>query len=49
MDKFLPQWLDGYFRRHPIVMMSCIAVLALVVTLMLLAQSSREIVVYATF
>jgi hypothetical protein len=49
MYHFLPSRLDSYFRRHPRVMMACVIALAVLVTLLLITQTTREIVVYEAF
>lgn len=49
MDHFLPSWLDGFFWEHPRVMFLCIIALAVVVSLLLISQTTREVVVYEAF
>jgi hypothetical protein len=49
MDQFLPRRLDGFFRAHPRIMLACIIVLAVVVSLLLISQTTRDVVVYEAF
>jgi hypothetical protein len=49
MDHFLPKRLDDFFMKHPRVMLICVIAMAVVVSLLLLFQTTREVVVYEAF
>jgi len=49
MDHFLPKWLDGFFKEHPKVMLLCVIALAVVVSLLLISETTRDVVVYEAF
>jgi hypothetical protein len=49
MDHFLPKWLDDFFLKHPRVMLLCVIALAVAVSLLLITETAREVVVYEAF
>ena len=49
MDRFLPEPLERFCRRHPRLLMAVVIALAVVVTPILLFMSQSPTVLYQTF
>ncbi len=49
MHHFLPQFLDEYFRRHPVALFLCLMILAAACCVLLLVQSGKPMVLYEGF
>ena len=44
MDTFLPKWLDELLRRHPAIMLVCVAILALAACVIIIAAGHSRLV-----
>ena len=49
MDKFLPESLERFYRRHPWLMLATVLALAVLVTPILLFMGQAPTVLYQTF
>ena len=44
MDSFLPKWIDAIFRKHPTILLLCVAGLAIAACLTMLASGHSRLV-----